>query len=311
MAFRPLHAFAVVVLAGASAAQAPKYHHVDWAVVPTIAGTKTLELNLYLPAHASAPVPVVLFVHGGGWSSGSPDDERKFLDLLLDQGVGLATTSYRFSQEAIFPAQVHDVKGAVRFLRSHASELELDACRIGAWGTSAGGHLVSMLALTNGDPYFEGTSGGNLTTSSRVHAAVVYYAGSDLLPINSEFTMPVHYDHDAPGAMIGNLIGFPPGLGQIVANPSAYPNEVALLALASPITHVSHDDPPCFLAHTVLDSIIPVSQSVRLHDALVQAGVPSSLRLVPGNMHHGSLGPSVDSAAAQFLHLVLAGPCIP
>src|SRR5438552_12652338 len=113
----------VLVLAASATAQAPNYHHVDWAIVSTFTGSKTLQMDVYLPPHATAPPPVVLFVHGGGWSSGSIDDQRKFLGLLLDRGVALAATSYRFSQEAIFPAQVHDVKGAVRFLRSHAGEL--------------------------------------------------------------------------------------------------------------------------------------------------------------------------------------------
>src|SRR5437660_11126216 len=100
MSFRT-RALAVLVLAASAATQAPNYHHLDWASVPTVTGTKTLQMDVYLTPHASTPVPVVLFVHGGGWSSALIDDQRKLLSRLPDRGAALAPTSYRFSQEAI------------------------------------------------------------------------------------------------------------------------------------------------------------------------------------------------------------------
>src|SRR5205823_8686811 len=114
-------------------------------------------LDLYRPPKAEGPVPLVIWVHGGGWQNG--DKSRTPALDLLARGYAVASINYRLSQHAPFPAQIHDCKAAVRFLRAHAAEYRLDPDRVGAWGMSAGGHLVALLGTSDGVKELEGDLG--------------------------------------------------------------------------------------------------------------------------------------------------------
>lgn len=275
-------------------------------------GTVPVRMDVRLPASVSTPPPVVLWIHGGAWVSGDHNSIGPAAQLL-DRGIAVATIDYRLSHEAIFPAQIEDVKGAVRYLRANAATLGIDGTRIGCWGSSAGGHLSALLATSAGVAACEGATGGNLMFASDVLAAVDYFGPSDILNMSPDVVTPPgsNIDHDAADSPESKLIGFD-GVGQGIGvlranlgNPSApFPALEALIALLSPITHVDANDPPMFVAHGTIDTTVPIHQSERMVDALQLAAVDVIWRPSVG-AGHGSLGSAVDAEASAFLVLHL------
>ena len=137
---------------------------------------RELALDLYIPDGATKP-PLIVWVHGGAWRAGSKAKPPAL--WMLERGYAVASISYRLSQQAVFPAQIHDCKAAIRWLRAHASKYGYDAERIGAWGASAGGHLVALLGTSSGVKELEGDLGYN-DQSSRVQAVVDYFGPTDV-----------------------------------------------------------------------------------------------------------------------------------
>src|SRR5687768_14432229 len=286
---RPLVVLGLVVLtpALALAQLTPTFNDQVIGTVPRDDGTGsvTLAVDIYKPAGVTTPTPVVLWIHGGGWQNGTYNNVPAFLAPLLQQGISVASARYRLSGEAIFGAQIHDVKGAVRFLRANAATYGLDGRRVGAWGSSAGAHLAALLATSGGVAATEGTSGGNLGQSSRVLAAVDFFGPTDLLNMQLDVTNPPGsaIDHDAPGSGESRLIGFSgpgEGVGVLRANqnnPAApFPQKMALINLANPLAHVDATDPVMYVAHGTADRVVPLRQSTKLRDALSANGVPHS-----------------------------------
>jgi len=148
-------------------------------VYATVEGVP-LKLDVYFPSASRDPVPLAIYVHGGGWTSGSKSAGAGFLDKdeLLARGWLVAAVDYRLAPQFKWPAQIQDVKAAVRFLRANAARFGVDGTRIGVWGGSAGGHLVAMLGLTDAAAGFD-DSGGNFDQSSRVSAVVDYFGPAD------------------------------------------------------------------------------------------------------------------------------------
>jgi acetyl esterase/lipase len=227
--------------------------------VPNLAyrdGHERWKLDLVMPAEKGhSPRPAIVFVHGGGWRSG---DKRKsnFLGPALEyaaKGYVCITINYRLSQHAPFPACVEDVKNAVRWLRAHAEEYNVDPDRIGAHGNSAGAHLVSMLGLAKEDAGLEG-DGPYQDQSSLVQAVCPAATPADFLDWKN-------------GQPIGN--GQPGSIGLLAGPEDSFE---ARARRASPITHVSKDAPPFLLVHGDADKTVPVAQSDRLEKALKDAG---------------------------------------
>jgi acetyl esterase/lipase len=210
---------------------------------------------------------VILWIHGGGWRLGSKEDMGA--EFLVPHGYAVASIDYRLSQQAIFPAQIEDCKAAVRWLRAHAREYNLDAAHIGAWGGSAGGHLAALLGTTGDVKELEGT-GGNLDESSRVQAVCDLSGPTDFLQIdNTKLRMP----QDKPDSPIAQLLG---GI------PSEHPEKARK---ANPITYVTPDDSPFLIMHGTQDELVPISQSELLYEALQKAKVDSTFRPVEGIGH--------------------------
>ena len=233
-------------------------------------GARPLCLDLYLPEPQQRPTPLVVWIHGGAWRQG---DRRTHCvaTCLLPHGYAVASVSYRPSQEAIFPAQIHDCKAAVRWLRAHAEEYGLDPTALGAWGPSAGGHLVSLLGTTQGVPELEGEL-GNLEHSSAVQAVCDWFGPTDFRRMND---YPGDQDHDAPDSPESQLIG-----GPIQEHPD-------LVARANPVTYVSGNEPPFLIMHGDQDPIVPYPQSILLYEALKAARVPCELYTLKGAGHGG------------------------
>lgn len=251
----PLHLFALAAL-WAPAAQAqflqPTVADAVFATVPGPGGA-ALALDLYLPNESAGPLPLLIYVHGGGWQSGSkfPCPAAPFLEA----GFAVASIEYRLSGEAIWPAQIHDCKAAVRWLRANAGTYGLDPDRFGVFGPSAGGHLVSFLTTSGGVGAhrvgqllvdLEGSLGEHQAVSSRVQAAVSFFGPSNFLRMS---LFPSGIAHDEADSGESKLIGTP-----IQTAP-----EAALSA--DPSQHISAEDGPILFVHGTADPVVPYEQS--------------------------------------------------
>jgi acetyl esterase/lipase len=250
-------------------------------------GHERQKLDLFVPENVTHSLPLIIFVHGGAWSSG--DKAAIFLPMrqgYSQRGYALATINYRFSQHAIFPAQIEDCKAAVRWLRARARDYQLDPDRFGVWGPSAGGHLVALLGTSSDVREFD--VGAHLEVSSRVQCVMVDFGTTDFTQADAH-RLPgstvVHNSSDSPDS---RLIG---GLITDQAN-------AAKVRRASPITYVSKDDPPFLIVHGDQDPIVPHYQSEILFDALKAAGVKVRLNTVKGGGHGvGIASPELNRAS--------------
>ncbi|MEW6251890.1 MAG: alpha/beta hydrolase fold domain-containing protein [Planctomycetota bacterium] len=246
------------------------------------------KLDLYLPAGAG-PFPLVVWIHGGAWLAGDKYPCGK-AGILLDAGFAVASVNYRLSQDATFPAQIHDCKGAIRWLRAHAAQYRIDPSRVGSWGSSAGGHLSALVGTGGGVPELEGEIGGNLAYSSRVQAAADYFGPTNFFTMGGS-----HDDCNSPESRL---------LGACLRDIKEHINDpnwaywVNLTRLASPWYQVTPEEPPFHIAHGTADGTVPPSQSQELYDALIVAGVPATLRMVPGAGH--GLPVSEDNYVRDF-----------
>jgi len=209
-------------------------------------------LDLYIPKGAKEPVPVVLWVHGGGWSAGSKT--RTPAVALLPRGYAVVSVGYRLSQDAKFPAQIDDCQAALKWVRDHAKDYGLNASRVGVWGASAGGHLGALMGTT-----------GNPDDHTDVQAVVDWFGPADFRTGygSANQTNPIH-----------QLLG---------ASPT---QDRAKASAASPTAQVSKDDAPFLIFHGAKDLLVTLSQSQGLHQALKDAGVESEL-VVLDNAGHG------------------------
>jgi len=251
-------------------------------------------LDLYLPKarKSEKPLPVVVFIHGGAWRAGDKRGGVRMVAPYVDTGrFAGASVAYRLSGEAIWPAQIHDCKAAVRWLKAHAKAYNLDPDRIAVWGSSAGGHLVAMLGLTADVKELEGTVGPHTGQTSRVACVVDWFGPSDLLRMND---VAGKMDHLAPDSPESQLIGCP-----IQENP-------AKARAASPITYVSRGDSPHLIMHGDRDGTVIHDQSVRLAAALKKAGVPCTFVTVKG-AGHGFRSPEAQARVRLFLEKYLLG----
>jgi acetyl esterase/lipase len=263
---------------------------VPYAVIP---GIRPLELDLYLPQGDRA-APVAVFLHGGGWrlgsrrSAGPAFPGPSLFEEVAQAGLAVASVDYRLSGEAVWPAQVHDAKAAVRWLRARASELGLDGDRVTAWGESAGGHLAALLGLTADDAALEGDVGVS-GPSSRVSAVAAWYPPTDL----AGFAADAGADPRDAATREAQLLGAPPATNADAA------------AQASPVTHVSPAAPPFLLLHGEADRFVPHVQSQRLAAALCAAGADVDLHTYPGADHMwlGTPGVARDALARTLSFL--------
>jgi acetyl esterase/lipase len=233
-------------------------------------GNRKLLLDLYMPSGNSNPY-LIIWVHGGAWHSGSKADPPI---ALVSSGYALASIDFRLSTEAPFPAQIHDIKAAVRFLRGNAKKYRYRADKIVIWGSSSGGHLVSLAGTTNNDPYYEGTEGNYLKESSAVQGIIDFYGPTNFLTILSQST-PHGINVRAPALAI--LLGKPVEQAEDLAKK------------ASPVFQVDRTDPPILIVHGDQDIQVPVNQSLELMAAYKKLGLSYELEIVSGGQHGGDV----------------------
>jgi len=232
-------------------------------------GETSLCLDLYRPP-GDAPAKLIVWVHGGAWRAGSRSDMP--LRPLVDAGYAVASVDYRLSPVAQFPAQVHDIKAAIRYLRANQQRLGLNAGRIAIAGSSAGGHLAALVGVTNGDTELEGDVGEHLDQSSDVQAIVDWFGPTDFATILDQST-PHGLSVRIPALQL--LLGGKPG------------DKPRLVRLASPVRHVDAADPPLLIIHGDQDPQVPINQSHELVGRYQAAGLPVQFEVVYGGAHGG------------------------
>ena len=224
-------------------------------------GGERQQLDIYLPKNyqEEEKLPVLVWIHGGGWTTGDKKDmPGKF---FINRGYACISVNYRLSQQAVFPAQIEDCKGAIRWLRANAQTYHLDPDRIGVWGASAGGHLSALLGVTNNKKEFD--VGENLEHSSTVQAVCDIFGPTDFTAIFAADAFSV----------ITSLLG----------GPVSEKRELAVKA--SPITHITKEAPPYLILHGSEDRLVPVTQSTRFYDMLKKADVDAEIVVVKGAGH--------------------------
>lgn len=239
-------------------------------------GGRPLRLHLARPKTLPAsPLPVVVWIHGGGWTGGSRDGGIGHCIMWARRGYVGVAIEYRFSGEAKFPAQIEDCKCAIRFLRAKAEQYHLDSDRIGVAGHSAGGHLAALLGTSAAVKELEG-SGGWADFSSRVQAVCDASGPADFVTWGDKA-------HPAVKGLLGGLVSEKPELA----------------ALASPVTHASKSSPPFLIIHGDADDVVPVAEGKAMHAALRKVGAESTLLILPGVKHH-PYGPEMSTAMEKF-----------
>jgi acetyl esterase/lipase len=250
-------------------------------------------LDLYLPkAPRAGKLPVIVFLHGGGWVQGDKADGAAPLMPFVRSGeYAGVSVGYRLSDEAVWPAQIHDCKAAIRWIRANADRYGLDPKRIAVWGRSAGAHLALMLGVAGDVPQLEGDLGPHGDRTSEVSGVVNFFGVTKIVHIASRYN---DFDRDVPQTPEARLLGGP------------VRDNAKKARSASPITHVTPNDPPVLTIHGTADRTVPYVLAVRLDRALTRAGVPSYLIPVVG-ADHGDFPDEAMDRTADFLAKVLLG----
>lgn len=226
-------------------------------------GDTELKIDLARPSEGDGPFPAVLVIHGGAWRGGNKDSNRRILSEFAKRGYVAVSPQYRFCPKNVFPAQVIDVKAAVRWVRSNAKQYKVDSDHVGAMGFSAGGHLALMLGLTGPEDGLEGETTSE-APSSKVQAVVNYFGPTDLnAPDIPKVSKP----------LVKDFLGITPW-----ENPET-------AAKASPVTFVTKDDPPVLTFQGTKDPLVPYTQAIKLTEALTNVGVAGRLELIAGAGH--------------------------
>ena len=233
-------------------------------------GERKLQLDLYLPKGRTEATPAIIFIHGGAWKGGKRSDMKFYCVKFAEKGYVTATVTYRLTGEAPFPAAVHDVKCAVRWLRAHAAQYQVDPKRIAVSGNSAGGHLSMMVGYSD-DPALEG-NGGHDDISSRVSAVVNFYGPTDL---TTDFAKKQGVVEDFMGG-------------------KSFDEAPDLYKLASPLFHLTKDDPPTLIFHGTIDSTVPITQADKLAEELKELRIDHLYERYDGWPHVMDLAEAVN-----------------
>jgi acetyl esterase/lipase len=256
---------------------------VDRNIVYGNADGVDLKMDIYYPAKSDEKTTAVLYVHGGAWIKGDKSEGAGslFIPALVSSGYLVAAINYRLAPQYKFPANIEDVNCAVRYLRANALKYGINPDKIGALGGSAGGHLVSLLGVTDITDGFAG-NGRNSDQSSRVQAVVDMFGPTDI---------PLMFNNDSKG--MAAIFGSNDKNSSIIQN-------------ASPVNHISADDPPFLIIHGNMDTVVPIEQSQEFYDRLVAAGVPAKLVIVNNAGHAfipsgGAQSPSKQEIARMIV----------
>lgn len=251
-----------------------------WLDIPYADQSLAQKLDIFLPDEGEGPFPIIFYIHGGAWQVCDKRDIQLTPILRgLDRGYAVVSINYRLTGEAIFPAQIFDVKSALRFIKAKAWQYGLDKSRIAAWGGSAGGHLSALLGTSMGVPDLEDFSTGNAEENTRILAVVDWFGPTqDFLKMDVQLLetgngVSDHSDADSPESC---LLG-----AQITQVPE-------LVKKASPMTYITSDVPYFLIQHGYHDQLVPVQQSIHFATAIEQIAGKDKviLDIFKPNVHH-------------------------
>jgi acetyl esterase/lipase len=223
----------------------------------------------------------LIFIHGGGWKGGKKDDYRVYGIHYAQRGYVVASVGYRLSGEALYPAAVNDVKCAVRWMRASAEKIDVDPNRLGVVGGSAGGHLSMMIGYSSDVPELDG-DGGHAGVSSRVQAVVDIYGPVDL---TTDFVRENEMAKALCKSFFGGLVD----------------EQIDLYRQASPINHLTKDDPPTLILHGTIDDVVPIDQGDMLAAKLTELKIPYVYDRLPGWPHAMDASVPVNERARWFM----------
>jgi len=247
-------------------------------IVYKTVGERQLKLDLFQPDNLNQAAPVLVFIHGGGWKKGDKDDYRLYLVDFAMRGYITVTLSYRFSQEAVFPAALNDVKCAIRWIKTNAKKYNINPDKIAVIGGSAGGHLAMMIGYSSDVAEFnEGCAADSIRSS--VQVVVNLYGPSDLTT-----------DEAVARPSVKNFIG------------ESYVKSMQKYTNASPINHITPDDPPTLIFHGTLDELVPVEQSDILNKKLTDIGVPVEYHRLKGWPHTMDMGAKINEYCQYYMN---------
>lgn len=252
-----------------------------WLDVAYATKSPAQKLDIYIPDEGEGPFPVILSIHGGAFKSGDKGDGQVIPMLEgLKRGYAVVSINYRLSGEAIWPAQIQDVKAAIRWIRANSKQYKLNSEKIAAWGGSAGGHLSAIAGTTGNVKELEDMSLGNSDQSSSVQAVVDWFGPTDFLKMDEhakESKVSNPQIHSIPDSPESQLIG---------KNLADAPDQVKS---ANPEIYITNDDPPFFIQHGLDDPLVPYPQSVYFAEKLekVIGKEKVTLELIPGSGHGG------------------------
>lgn len=307
----------------------PRYEDVPYAEVALDNGqSHTLMMDIYQDLNQKEPGPCIIYYFGGGWMWGEYKQVTqkavycRDLVKLVEQGYTIISPSYRLASQSVFPACIHDCKGVVRFLRANANTYHIDPERIGVLGNSAGGHLAAMVAMSGDCKEIEGNVGGNLEYSSAVKAAAVFYAPTDL---EECIRAAVAKLEEPPKNLIGTeidnvanqavqietqILGYTGagkslwGLNELLKSGDMTNPDWKYIELArkcSPIHYASANCPPMIIMHGGQDPVVPIEQSEKLYQVLVEAEADATYVSYSKAGHGPSMGKEIDEMAYRFL----------
>ena len=296
-------AFLALISFGTFAQQAPDYSKSfietskSWIDVDYVGdGIIGHKLDIFLPKKGKNPFPVVITIYGSAWFSNFSKGvcfRDGFGQTLLKNGFAVVSINHRSSKDSIWPAQIHDVKAAIRFIRANANAFSLDNSFIGATGSSSGGHLSTMAGVTSNTKKdningfeidLEGNLGKFMTSSSHVDAVVDWFGPTDFLIMDKCGSTMKHDDVNSPES---SLIG------------DAIQENKDKTTLANPISYVTRNDPPFLIFHGNKDPLVPHCESEKLYEKLQNTGVKSQLVIVDGGGH--GPGVKIDKYYSQMI----------
>ena len=256
----PIPRFDIPTATNTAAESNPNASAIRYVDVPYASVSEAQRLDIYIP-EGEGPFPLVVIIHGGGFETGDKGgkNEKERARLLTSRGFAVASVNYRLSGEAIYPAQIQDVKTAVRFLRTKADEYNLDPGRFGAWGSSAGGTLAALLGTSCGVEELEGRELGYAEKSSCISAVIDWFGLVDLLAMDEQFEgTRCEGGFNDPESAESRLVGAP-----IQTVPE-------LVAKTNPMNYISEDDTAFFIQHGSRDCRVPSIQSRLFAEALIE-----------------------------------------
>lgn len=262
------------------------YHNISYAN-DTL---KRHQLDIYLPPNAGPNTPLMVWIHGGAWNMGNRFNDMSYMTNtikgILENGFALATIEYRYSTEAIFPAPLQDCNQAIEYLYQHATQYKLDKNRIGLIGFSAGGHLASLLALSNNNAV-SSFYPNNTKPHFKIKCVLDFYGPSDFITLGSSPDTSINNERNAVSILLGTM-------------PIKRPD---IARQASPTTYVDKNDPPFFIVQGEKDESVPYTQSQMLAAWLTVNGVANKLTIVPGAPHYGVMFDADDIRKNLFAFL--------